>query len=122
LENLGPTLTDVAWLAGLIDGEGYVNFSKTPYIQVESITPALAYLPSKLFGGKVHRYHRNNASVFRWSVYGQTAISILKKALPFMKYKNRQAQIVINAGRYPKKSAMRQAQTQRLLKLRKLRH
>ncbi len=114
--------TDLAWLAGIVDGEGYVFFRSSPCIQVETVTPNLAYVPENLFGGKVTVHQRRDVNVFRWSVYGSTASAILKMILPYLRYKRSQAVIVMNSARYPVGSAMRTAQNQRLTALRKERH
>jgi len=118
----GPKPTDVAWLAGIVDGEGYVCYRKTPTVQVETVTPELAYIPASIFGGSVTTQQRRNASVFRWSVYGDNAIKVLKHLIPYLQYKKAQAEIVLNSGRYPPKSAMRKSHHDRLNQLRKKRY
>tara|TARA_R100001510_G_C7656046_1_gene215652 strand:- start:4543 stop:4872 length:330 start_codon:yes stop_codon:yes gene_type:complete len=109
-------------MAGIVDGEGYVGFSSSPTIQVETVTPSLAYIPQELFGGSVTIRERHGASIFRWSVSGNHAILVLAQLMPFLRYKKRQAEIVVNAGKYPVKSAMRAAHATRLKTLRKQRY
>jgi len=121
-ETAGPTLIELAWLAGIVDGEGYVSFSNTPILQVESVTPSLAYVPAELVGGRVTTHQRQGASVFRWSLYGKNAVRVLELIIPYLKYKDAQAKIVVHAGKYPPNSAMRQSQVDRLSHLRKLRY
>jgi len=99
-----------------------VSFITTPIVQVESVTPSLAYVPAQLVGGRVTTYQRKGASVFRWSLYGQSAVRVLNLIIPYLKYKDAQAKIVVHAGKYPSNSAMRQSQVDRLSHLRKLRY
>lgn len=117
----GPTLTDVAWLAGVIDGEGYVAFHQGPLIEVDSVSPSLVTTPARLFGGSVTTRQRNDATVFRWAVYGKNAEEILKRVMPYLRYKTAQAKIVAHGSKYPRNSEMRKSQTRRLKKLRRQR-
>lgn len=120
-EELGPTLTDLAWLAGVIDGEGYVAFKNGPVIEVDSVSPSLVTTPARLFGGSITTRQRNDATVFRWAVYGKNAEEILKRVMPYLRYKTAQAKIVANGSKYPRNSEMRKSQTRRLKKLRRQR-
>ena len=94
-------------MAGIIDGEGYVTFHRTPTVQVETVSPVLVYTPKRLFGGSITERIKKNTRVFRWSMYGKNAIELLALLLPYLRYKRPQAEILIYFGDYPKNSAMR---------------
>ena len=119
---LGLTPTDVAWLAGIVDGEGYVDFRGSPTIQVETVSPELVYEPEAMFGGSVTHRIKKNTRVFRWSIYGKKAVELLLLMLPYLRYKKPQAEIVICCGKFPVKSAMRASNDRRLRELRKKRY
>jgi len=112
----------LAWLAGIVDGEGYVCYKDTPVVQVETVTPELADVPASMFGGSVIIKQRREANVYRWSVYGERALNVLSHILPYLTYKKAQAEIVLHSGKYPPKSAMRQSNIDRLSDLRKKRY
>ena len=122
LETAGQRRINAAWLAGIIDGEGYIAFKNTPVIEVETVTPSLAYVPLGMFGGVVTERVRGSRTLFRWSAYGATATKILKEVLPYLRYKAAQARIVATTGRYPPNSAMRASHQSRLSRLRKIRY
>ena len=122
LDRIGQRLTDVAWVAGLIDGEGYIALRSSPIIEVESVCPSLVNTPARIFGGRVSSRVRKGTRVYRWRAYGSDALNILQEVLPFLRYKAAQAVIVKDATRYPPKSAMRESSLRRLLQLRKLRY
>lgn len=122
MEPTGLKPTDLAWLAGIVDGEGYVCYSSTAVVQVETITPELADVPAAMFGGSVSVKKRRNADVYRWSVYGDKALKVLEHIIPYLTYKKAQAEIVLHSGKYPPRSAMRKSNKDRLSYLRKKRY
>lgn len=121
-DGTGPTPTDLAYLAGLVDGEGWIGYLSTPSIQIDSVSPSLVTTPSVLFGGSVSTQDRKHSKVFRWRVHGPTAVGILKALLPYLRYKKRQAELVARMSRYPAKSAMHTAMQKRLKQSRERRY
>ena len=121
-DGTGPTPTDLAYLAGLVDGEGWIGYLSTPSIQIDSVSPSLVTGPSVLFGGSVSTQDRKHSKVFRWRVHGPTAVGILKALLPYLRYKKRQAELVARMSRYPAKSAIHTAMQKRLKQSRERRY
>ena len=121
-DGTGPTPIDLAYLAGLVDGEGWIGYLSTPSIQIDSVSPSLVTGPSVLFGGSVSTQDRKHSKVFRWRVHGPTAVGILKALLPYLRYKKRQAELVARMSRYPSKSAMHTAMQKRLKQSRERRY
>lgn len=104
---------DLAYCAGIMDGEGYIGIKKTkPYktqgrttpgyharIQVRMVDePAIAALVG-LFGGKTYREkpHANNGRPLHcWSISDAKAEATIRLVLPFLRVKVQQARIVLD--------------------------
>lgn len=104
---------DLAYLAGIIDGEGCVfigNFScnakfKTPYFQtlilVSNTDKALIDWLYKTFGGSFIKYTRaqtpknSRKEVFKWSIQGERLTHIGEVVLPFLICKKNQVEILL---------------------------
>jgi len=102
---------DLAYLAGLIDGEGYIGIKKckpvkghrttTSYharIQVRMINEAAIKFLAEILGGKYYREKRhcnNGRPLFCWQVSDALAQKSLKALLPFLRVKKKQAILVL---------------------------
>ena len=106
------TIADLAWAAGIIDGEGSIFIMKqrrldrerdTNYIlrvTVESTDPYMAQELKKIFPyGALFSSSRdkrsNNSDTLKWQVNGKKALLVLKEILPFLRVKHEQAQLAI---------------------------
>jgi len=105
--------TDIAYLAGIIDGEGSIyigNFScnpktKLPYyqtnIQVSNTDKALIDWLKNTFGGLVNTRTRkqipanSRKQVFMWTVTGERLTHLCEEILPYLICKKRQAEIML---------------------------
>ena len=111
--------TDWAYFAGLFDGEGCIHIGETKFTSKRNGNITISYsliismmmcdaepvifsykLLKKvgLMTGKLGRYRRKEISrpyVFQWDVYGKNAGIVLKKMLPYLKGKRRQAKMGI---------------------------
>ena len=99
--------TELAYVAGIIDGEGCISLNKNRqtgymalHLSVANTDELLADYLHSLFGG--HRYvnrrskrgpkHKN---VWYWSLYAENAVTILKLILPYLKLKRPQVELAI---------------------------
>ena len=124
LEETGPRPIDIAWLAGLLDGEGCFTScpSGSPSIGVDSISRGIIEKVYEVCGGTcscVSRKTRSNHFVYRWRVYGKNAISVAELTAPYLREKGKQAIVLSQLLRYPPHSAMRKALVGRLRSLKK---
>lgn len=104
--------TDIAYLAGIIDGEGSIyigNFScnptsKLPYyqtnIQVTNTDEALIQWLYDTFGGLVNTKSREKTDrprkkAFIWTVSGERLTHLCEILMPFLISKKRQAEIML---------------------------
>lgn len=95
-------LKSIAYLAGIIDGEGCIMISR-PHgdFSYYSMRLEVAQKDGKLmdyligsFGGSI-RDSRNGASVWKWQLSGKKAVELLTTCLPFLVVKKKQAEIAI---------------------------
>lgn len=103
--------TDLAWAAGLIDGEGWVGIIKTHKKQRLGLT---MYIPTlsvgmtneralknlqRIFGvGTISTYQQLkliHKRAFQWRVGGYTSAQILKKIQPYLIIKKDQARFLL---------------------------
>lgn len=108
------TDTEAAWIAGFLDGEGCISirWQRSPrdrhatssvasvsVSQAEPRTQVLYWLRS-IFGGGVSshgtekRNPKHNKSL-HWMCTGQVAVSVCRVALPHLRLKRRQAELVL---------------------------
>ena len=99
--------TTLAYLAGIVDGEGYIGIKKskayrcqdrkTPgyhaRIQVRMNVRAAVGLLKDTFGGSFHRERENIGltGMWCWSTSDKQAAAALAKLLPYLRVKRRQA-------------------------------
>jgi len=103
--------TDLAYMAGIVDGEGCIDIYKhkaakrsvreyryTMRLTVGMGRPELPKRLLSLFGGTVHiskPVNSNRSAEWRWSVSSRKAMRVLKEVLPFLFLKKDQAKIAI---------------------------
>lgn len=101
--------TDLAYLAGIVDADGYVTATKSthkgrPYFGAQiGITGSCRQphdLAAILFGGRVlsHRPNRDRAhhrTQFHWQRGGTTAVPAIIALLPYLRVKQTRAQLVL---------------------------
>lgn len=89
LEPSDPREADFAYLAGILDGEGWINAaSRGSLAEVHSTDPELpAFLMSK-FGGRVHRMpenpNQNRRAIWSWRIGKKEGLPVLIEASRFM--------------------------------------
>ncbi len=91
-----------AYFAGFFDGEGYIGLLKrqrgkyTEYfvqISIGQNDGAVMDWIKENFGGNVYLVKRDGS--FYWTSSNRKALEILKRILPYMKYKKPQAELAI---------------------------
>jgi hypothetical protein len=105
-----PTLTDIAYAAGLFDGEGCIQICRrrgtrkgtfTHWLEISIGNTCLAVLTwmKEKFGGRVthngERYTERNHRTWRWRASTSEAAAVLQLLLPFLQIKQGQAHLVI---------------------------
>lgn len=110
--------TELAYIAGLFDGEGCIRWHDCPRISLTSCWPHHLMWISALFGYGSVRIVRlkdgKNRTTFRLEMSGKNAIRFLWKVRPFLMEKRHQADILIELVKYPKGSAKRDRLMSRL--------
>lgn len=105
--------TDLAYAAGIVDGEGYVGIKKskayacqgrkTPgyhaRVQVRMVDQAALELLARLFGGHLYAEKLNILRVRQplhcWSLSDASAEAALRRLLPYLRIKDRVANVVL---------------------------
>lgn len=89
--------TDLAYIAGFLDGEGCFTFTSSITVKA-AIThlPTLEWLQS-VFGGSLREHnsptHKKQAWV--WVVHAQAAAEVLEQVLPYLREKRRKAELLL---------------------------
>lgn len=98
---------ELMWMAGFIDGEGCLAVQRTKHIYdqfayfqaritVGQISRAPLDLFAARFGGSVHPQTKSNGRVYYfWGLYGKKAVACLGALRPFLRVKNRQADLLL---------------------------
>lgn len=90
----------LAYLAGLIDGEGciYINEKSGLSLSVTNSdpTPLLFFKEFFVCGAVFKVSPKVNLTVWRWNITGESARSILRAVLPFLIIKQEQARAALN--------------------------
>ena len=100
MDIVGPTLTDLAWLAGFVDGEGHVTlYNGSAIVEANSIDYKLVKEAHKIGGGSIYTEKRKKYahSFFKWQVTGSDARDLMRRIYPYLKYKQPQVAIVLMA-------------------------
>ena len=101
------TLADLAWAAGVVDGEGCIHIATTrdrrvagTYVRydlrvsVANIDPRMCLRLRDLFGGGLTAYSRARGRPYLvWAVSGARAVQILHELYPFLVCKQDQAEV-----------------------------
>lgn len=85
-----PTLRDLAWSAGFIDGEGHINWTDantSPRITAAQNSPELLKRLQDNFGGSITSPKAHKWSV--WTAYGSRALGIMQTLYPFFSAKRK---------------------------------
>lgn len=104
------TDTNLAYLAGIIDGEGSIELRMQRSNSLDLIVhvfnsdrPLFDWIEER-FGGKTYDIHKRQrverpqwANVYNWNIGGETAVALLNRLLPFMVVKRAQAMLAVEA-------------------------
>lgn len=88
---------DLAWAAGLVDGEGVVRFDDTPYLKVDSAClPTLERL-ARALGGMVRPNSGGTVKpIHRLALTGTSARIAMHRILPYLTEKADQVALVLS--------------------------
>ena len=112
INNLTTDTEKLIWLAGFFEGEGTIHITKRGYLDIK-ITSAdreiLSFIQS-FAGGKI--YEQKNGitidgkekKIFRLCFYGKSGCDFLKKILPHLRHRKKQAELAINFYRHGRKN------------------
>ena len=105
--------TDLAYYAGIIDGEGAIGIAKHKrkdtkhgyyfelQIQVTTADEWLAHSLKFAFGGHVNLQNTSGSTftsrltLWKWTIHARQALVFLKAVLPYLKLKHYQAEIAV---------------------------
>ena len=105
--------TDIAYLAGVFDGEGHISVLKDKrghnayslhlIINITSLETVYRFRDS--FGGTVgantsENNKRKGKPIYRWVVCGKRAESVLRTLFPYLHIKRKEAEIVFQIRSY----------------------
>lgn len=82
-----PTVKDIAWAAGIFEGEGHVNSRKgsSLYVGIGQKEPWLVHRLKALFGGGVIHYRTaTSPEYWRWQVNGPRARGFMLTIFEFL--------------------------------------
>lgn len=104
---LAASEADLAYLAGMIDGEGCITIIKDAHkratgpryrlrLYVTNISSPLMDWLSATFGGRVHSRKADSGKVvYHWCAADSAVETILRLALPYLKVKGEQARLAL---------------------------
>ena len=110
-----PTLCDLAWAAGFIDGEGCVSVAKSsrkgqplPYYRADLSASNTVRAPleklSSMFGGRIVTVRAsvgNRRTSYAWKTSGTAKTAeVLRLLLPCLLVKKRQAELVLEFAQF----------------------
>ena len=100
--------TDIAYIAGLFDGEGCIRINKNSaqhryYSLNVSVKMSWQWMPEFLrcgFGGSVYKYkmdkyYPNAKDQWCWNIRGQQAVEFLETVMPYLKLKRAEAELAL---------------------------
>lgn len=122
-EVTGQRLTDLNWLAGLVDGEGCFRVDNSPTVSIDTTCRTVIEETNRIIPGNCKALKRKTTvgrPVFRWRIHGNKAIEAAVTLAPFLKDKKEQAILLASFCNYPPKSAMRDAIIRRLKAMKKV--
>ena len=116
-------IEEMAYYAGIVDGEGSIAYYKSLSVAVEGLYPKTLIDMYTVFGGSVSEIKRDkNRRYYRWRIFGQSAAQCLQMLLPYLREKKEQAEVGLEAVCYPKGSDKRLQLTTRLRDLKRVEH
>jgi len=103
---------DLAYFAGLFDGEGCIMHDGSPRVSVTSCWPHhLLWLANEFGYGRFRQLYAkkgNRRTAFRWEANGQNALDFLKTIRPYLREKAHQADMLVQLTEYPLDTANRE--------------
>lgn len=100
--------TVLAYLAGMIDGDGYITITKSVRKNKEYFGPQIGIagtrrephdLAASLWGGRVSKYlptNPNHRPQFQWQRMGSSAVSVIESILPYLRIKHEHAELALS--------------------------
>lgn len=98
---------ELAWLAGFLDGEGYIGIRKrrlptgnpryTISLDVSHTKREAVEFLQATIGGSIQQYQRKKGwkTTYKWRVRDKKAQEIIKQLLPYFKLKQEQAKLAL---------------------------
>ena len=89
----------LSYIAGYVDGDGCFRWNNTsPEVSITNCFPYTLYQLAEHFGGTVRKYTHKKAgrTVYQWRAYGNTAIAMVEKLLPYLWEKLPQAELLLS--------------------------
>jgi len=98
-----------AWLAGLIDGDGSIQFKKsqnrrktcnpsyTAIVSIHMYSRSAIEKAASIMGSSVHGYRNYEKTLWTTTVHGPKAQRVLETILPFLTAKRCEAQLLLEA-------------------------
>jgi len=127
LEHAGLKPTDLAWAAGIVDGEGcvYIRGQSSPALAVENTSYPMLRRLHELLGGRIRPRPRKdrdkNLTCWEWYSYaGRPCLRILRALRPYLVVKGAQADAVLEYQTYPPHSQARRASLEKLAALKRI--
>ena len=122
MEIIGTRPTEIAYLAGLFDGEGCVLYDR---LMVDNTNPYLLERFYLIWGGRIGEKKdttRTEATrtCYRWHAHGETARKAARDMMVYLVEKKQQAEIFLEVLNYPPSSEMRVYQLKQLKKLKRI--
>ncbi len=106
-ENSTIEATDLAYLAGMIDGDGYISITRScrrgrlyfaPQVGIAGTRREPHDFAASIWGGKVSCYFPRNPlhrPQFQWSRVGASAVLVIEAIRPYLLVKERHAELAI---------------------------
>lgn len=104
-----PLKEDMAYIAGLFDGEGSVGASRSRaamnlrvYIQIAMCDRVPVDFVASVLGGKVSELKRRTGSgkaVYQWALHCNKAADALEKIIPYLRLKKERAESAVKLAR-----------------------
>tara|TARA_R100000808_G_C2095197_1_gene114129 strand:+ start:185 stop:565 length:381 start_codon:yes stop_codon:yes gene_type:complete len=118
-------LTDKAYAAGFLDGEGHFKFNRgSPSVRIDNTYIHILRWFQTQFGGKVRKKpqpeNANHRQTWFWEVSGDNARKCLFQVIPYLREKLPQAILLLEASLYPPRSAQRDWIEAELKKLKRI--
>jgi hypothetical protein len=88
-----PSATDIAWAAGVYEGEGSCHRKlggSGIRVDIPQKHPEMLYRLKEFFGGGVALHHHGNAEIFTWRLSGQRVPRFLASIYPYMTSRRKQ--------------------------------